>query len=54
MGRARGFSPPASDVVLGDQPRVTNFNIRFVTPESLKAERAGKVIEHDPRTEADL
>ena len=58
MGRERGFNPPMSEPVNGDQPRVTGFILKFVTPESLKAERAGKVIEHealeDTRTEADL
>jgi hypothetical protein len=50
-GQARGYAPKGTEFNGGDQPRVTNFNIKFITPESLKAERAGKVIEHQAAVE---
>lgn len=44
--RHRGYGLQPGEV-LGDQPRINNFTIKFITPADVKAERAGKVIEHE-------
>ena len=58
IARARGWGSQGTEFNAGDRPRINNFTIKFVTPESLRAERAEKVIEHraveDNRVEDEL
>ena len=47
--RRRGYGVQSGEALSsGDRPRVSNFRITFVTPESVKAEREAKVIDHQP------
>ena len=48
IARSRGWGVQATELSTGDKPRVNNFRITFVTPESVRAERAGRTIEHEP------
>jgi hypothetical protein len=60
MGRERGFAPPASEPVNGDQPRqITEVVWRIIGPATANSSGdVAKVIEHeaiaDSRTAADL
>ena len=49
LGRHRGYAlAKGTELSFGDKPRVNNFRITFVTPESVRAERAGQTIDHQP------